>query len=67
MPLYDVYERDGAVFRAPANQGYHWVTEVQLSNGSWAKYEGQDPMKPVVFGDYLGQRRYPEHASQASK
>lgn len=58
MRVYDVYERDGAVFRAPANQGYRWVTEVQLPNGTWADYKGADPMKPVFFGEYLGQREY---------
>jgi hypothetical protein len=49
MKRYDIYEKEGAVFRGEAGSGF--VTEIQRSSG-WEPYEG-DCRKPVVFGDFL--------------
>jgi (p)ppGpp synthase/HD superfamily hydrolase len=49
MRRYDIYEKEGAVFRG--RSGSHFVTEIQVGD-DWQPYDG-DPMRPVVFGDYL--------------
>lgn len=52
MALFDIFERDGAIFRRPASDLPLPITEVQRGDGKWVPYEG-DRLKPVVFGDFL--------------
>lgn len=49
MAKYNIYEKEGAVFRGRAGCGF--VTEVMTQNG-WEPYNG-DPCGPVTFGDFL--------------
>jgi hypothetical protein len=49
MAKYNVYEKDGAIFRGRADCGF--VSEVMGSDG-WVPYSG-DPLAPVTFGDFL--------------
>lgn len=55
MALYDIYEKDGAVFRKPASAKQAHVDQIQKSDGSWVDYEG-DRMAPYMFGDDMGQK-----------
>lgn len=50
MVKYNIYEKEGAVFRGRAGSGF--VTEIRGSEG-WEPYTG-DPLAPVAFGDFLG-------------
>ena len=49
MARYNIYEKEGAVFRGRAGSGF--VTEIWGPNG-WEPYNG-DRLAPVVFGDFL--------------
>jgi hypothetical protein len=47
LAKYDVYEKEGAVFRGPAKAGY--VNQVRQA-GKWVPYQG-DRRAPVAFGE----------------
>lgn len=47
LAKYDVYEKEGAVFRGPAKAGY--VNQVRQA-GKWVTYQG-DRRAPVAFGE----------------
>src|SRR4051812_24739915 len=49
MARYDIYEKEGAIFRGRAAAGF--VTDVWTPDG-WEPYGG-DLCAPVAFGDYL--------------
>ena len=51
MAKYNIYEKDGAVFRGKAGAGF--VRDVWTSEG-WVPYDG-DRLAPVTFGDHLRQ------------
>ncbi len=57
MALFDLYEKDGAVFRKPASRRHGIVDEVQHTDGSWKPYTG-DRLAPVSFGDHIGQKEF---------
>ncbi len=57
MALYDLYEKDGAVFRTPAGPCIRPIADVKQADGTWAPYKG-DRMAPVTFGDHLGQQEF---------
>jgi hypothetical protein len=49
MAKYDIYEKDGVLFRGWADAGF--VNEVMTSEG-WRPYAG-DGRAPVAFGDHV--------------
>jgi hypothetical protein len=51
MAKYDIYEKDGAVFRKPSERKHGIVDDVQV-DGEWRPYRG-DRMAPVSFGTFL--------------
>jgi hypothetical protein len=50
MAGYDIYEKDGAVFRGKA--GSFLVSEIQIGD-EWIPYRG-DRVAPALFGDHIG-------------
>jgi hypothetical protein len=48
---YAIYERDGAVFRKPAEREHGFIDDV-FRDGRWVPYEG-NRVKPVSFGDFV--------------
>jgi hypothetical protein len=61
IKAWDIYEREGAVFRGPA--GYGFASHVQR-DGKWHKYTG-DPRAPAVHGDLIRTEKATEEAGAA--
>lgn len=49
---FNIFEKDGARFRAPADRQARIVDHVQ-QGGKWVPYKG-DRVAPAVFGDHVG-------------
>lgn len=62
MPKFDVFEKDGALFRRPAGREIALVDHV-LNGERWEPYRG-DRQKPVHFGDFLGVRDYDDELAK---
>lgn len=46
------FDLDGTKFRRRAGVGYRSVDDV-LVDGKWTPYEGNDALKPAVFGNEI--------------
>jgi hypothetical protein len=52
--MFDYFERDGAIFRHPADSGDGYPVRDILTPDGWKPYTG-DRLKPVVFGSQIAE------------
>lgn len=62
MAKFDVFEREGALFRRPFGVRAAIVDDV-LNGEKWERYQG-DRSKPVHFGEHVGVREFDDELAE---